>query len=232
MPPTLSSKRFPQRTQGDPVSEYNQPPQQGYQGGATPLSHKDAKANAKAAKAYAKGQRPWFKKKRFWLLGLIALIVIIVIASQSGGGGSKPSSTGTGTTANTKSTSSVATAKATAATTTAASKASTKAASGDTGSSLPIQNGDWKLVSVRVSNDGFDGGFAATGRVTYTGKDTNGGSNLFTLTLFKGSKVVGTVEGSASNIAAGKTASVQFISTDQSSKYVAGPYKYDFQNNI
>jgi hypothetical protein len=48
------------------------------------LSHRDAKAQAKAAKAYAKAQRPWFKKKRF----IIPLaIVAIAVMTQMGGGG-------------------------------------------------------------------------------------------------------------------------------------------------
>jgi len=49
-----------------------------------PASHKDAKAQAKAAKAYAKASRPWFKKKRFILL--IAIVLIVIISKLAGGG--------------------------------------------------------------------------------------------------------------------------------------------------
>lgn len=79
-----------------------------------------------------------------------------------------------------------------------------------------------------MKSDGF-GGFDATARVTYTGSDTNGGSNLFTLTLFKGGTDIAALDGAANDVKPGKTVSVQLIGTD---KYVAGPYTYDFQNNI
>ena len=53
------------------------------------MSHRDAKAQAKAAKAYAKAQRPWFKKKRFIIPGgFVALMMII--AMTSGGGSEEP----------------------------------------------------------------------------------------------------------------------------------------------
>jgi hypothetical protein len=48
-------------------------------------SHKDAKAQAKAAKAHAKAMRPWYKKKRF-ILPLILLVLVIAIAAASSGG--------------------------------------------------------------------------------------------------------------------------------------------------
>jgi hypothetical protein len=52
-------------------------------------SHRDAKAQAKAAKAYAKAQRPFYKKKRFIIPGgFVALMVII--AMSSGGGSEEP----------------------------------------------------------------------------------------------------------------------------------------------
>lgn len=92
---------------------------------------------------------------------------------------------------------------------------------------LPIQNGDWRLDSVRISNSLGD--LWATARVTYTGKDSNGGDNLFTLTVFKGGKVIATLDGSANSVMPGTAVSVQFLGTDA---FVAGPYTYDFQNDL
>ncbi len=53
------------------------------------MSHRDAKAQAKAAKAYAKAQRPFYKKKRFIIPGgFVALMMIF--AMTSGGGAEEP----------------------------------------------------------------------------------------------------------------------------------------------
>jgi hypothetical protein len=96
------------------------------------------------------------------------------------------------------------------------------------GRALPIQNGDWRLDSIRLKDDGL-GSFGGTGRVTYTGKDSKGGTNIFTLTVFKKGKDIAVLQGSANSVAPGAAATVQFISTD---KFVAGPYTYDFQNDL
>jgi hypothetical protein len=56
----------------------------------SPNTHKDAKAQAKAAKAYAKASRPWYKKKRFMLL--LAFVVIVIISVANSGGSSDSSS--------------------------------------------------------------------------------------------------------------------------------------------
>jgi hypothetical protein len=93
---------------------------------------------------------------------------------------------------------------------------------------LPLQNGDWRLDSVQVKNDGL-GDFGGTARITYTGDDGEGGDNIFTLTVFKGTKVAGTLNGSANTVKPGTAVTVQLISTD---KFVAGPFKYDFQNDL
>jgi hypothetical protein len=93
---------------------------------------------------------------------------------------------------------------------------------------LPIQNGDWRLDSIRLKDDGL-GSFGGAARVTYTGKDRGGGSNIFTLTVFKKGKDIAVLQGSANSVAPGKAVTVQFISSD---KFVAGPYTYDFQNDL
>jgi len=51
------------------------------------MSHRDAKAQAKAAKAYAKAQRPWFKKKRFIIPG--GFVALMMVIAMTGGGGSE-----------------------------------------------------------------------------------------------------------------------------------------------
>jgi hypothetical protein len=58
----------------------------------TAPSHKDAKAQAKAAKAYAKATRPWFKKKRV-MLPLATVAIIAMAAANSGGDDSSPAAT-------------------------------------------------------------------------------------------------------------------------------------------
>jgi hypothetical protein len=60
-------------------------------------SHRDAKAEARAAKAYAKAQRPWWKKKRFILpLGLVLLIALVSVSASGGGGGTDVGGSGGG----------------------------------------------------------------------------------------------------------------------------------------
>ncbi|WP_137990579.1 hypothetical protein [Streptomyces vilmorinianum] len=63
-------------------------------------------------------------------------------------------------------------------------------------------------------------------RITYTGDNPDGGTNTFTITVFKGGKDVASLLGSASEVPPGRTITADLISTD---KFVAGPYTYDFQ---
>lgn len=58
----------------------------------TSSSHKDAKAQAKAAKAYAKATRPWYKKKRV-VLPLAAVAIMAMAAAGGGGDESTPEAT-------------------------------------------------------------------------------------------------------------------------------------------
>ena len=187
------------------------PPVPGYSQGP-PIGHGEAKAQAKAAKAYAKAQRPWFKKKRFIGLGVLVLIVIAIIANSGGGSKSTPKTT----------------------TAASATRQGTNETPGTTppgssaGSALPIQSGDWRLDSVRPKDDGL-GHFSVDARITYTGSASNGGTNLFTLTIFKAGKEIAVLNGSASSVPAGKATTVQFISSD---KFVVGPYTFDFQKDL
>ena len=189
-----------------------EPPQQQ----EPPQDYKNAKAQAKAAKAYAKAQRPWYKKKRYILaIGVVLLIAIIVTASSGGGGSTTPSGSDDADTG------AAPTAQATE------SKTEAPATTGAT-AKLPIQNGDWRLDSIRVKDDGL-GDFGGTARVTYTGENPEGGSNIFTLTVFVRGKDVAALTGSADSVMPGRAATVQFVSGD---KFIAGPYKYDFQNDF
>jgi hypothetical protein len=181
--------------------------------------YKDAKAAAKAAKAYAKAQRPWYKKKRY-ILSLAGILLVVVAAASSGGTTEKSGTT----------TPSQSGAAAEKPATDNASESTSKAAPAATGptAKLPIQNGDWRLDSVTLKDDGL-GDFAARARITYTGQNPDGGDNIFTLTVFKGGKDVAALTGSANSVKPGTAATVEFISQDH---FVGGPYKFDFQNDI
>lgn len=183
---------------------------------------RNRKAEAKAAKAYAKAERPWYKKKRWWLAGFI---VLVIVAAAAGGSGSKDTSN---TSSDNGSANGSAKSSASGTQTTAAadSKSSSTPASGGT-DKLPIVDGDWRLDSIRVQSSLGD--FGGTARVTYTGSDPAGGTNLFTVTLFVDGKDVATLDGSANAVQPGDAVSVEFISTDP---FVGGPYTYDFQNSL
>lgn len=183
-----------------------------------PRSHKNAKADAKSAKAYAKAQRSWYQKKRY-IFSLGAFFLLIVIVAASGG-----SSDSTKTASNNNAAPAPATSQPE---NRPAVKAAPAAAGGPT-AKLPIQNGDWRMDSVRVKDNGL-GDFSGVARVTYTGANPAGGGNLFTLTVFVGGKDVAVLNGSAEDVKPGTAETVQFISGDN---FVGGPYKFDFQNDL
>jgi len=198
--------------------QYEQPPTPGPQG------HRDAKAQAKAAKAYAKAQRPWYKKKRFLIpLVLIAIFVAIGIGSV-GGGGDDDTRTTTPEAAESAA-SALPSDEASEAVEEAEEEPVAEAPSGK----LPLEDGDWRLADLQVKDDGL-GSFGGTARITYTGDDPDGGTNIFTVTVFNtNEKFLGTMQGSAQDVKSGGTVSVQLISTDD---YKKGPYLYDFQNDL
>ena len=182
--------------------------------------YRNAKADAKPATAYATSQRPWYKKKRFIVSIAAILFIMIMIVAVAGSGGTD--STSTSTPDNGNDTSGAPTAQADESTSQAP-----VAATGAT-AKLPIQNGDWRLNSVRVSDDGL-GDFGATARVTYTGGKLEGGTNVFTLTVFAGGKDVAALTGSANAVMSGWGTTVQFVSQDE---FVGGPYKYELQHDL
>ena len=186
----------------------------------TPQDYKQAKASAKAAKAYAKAQRPWYKRKRY-ILSLGALVLIVIVAASSSGSSNQANTTP----APAKASSAQAEQPAAKAQDTEAKTA--PAATGPT-AKLPIQNGDWRLDTVTLKDDGL-GDFGGRARITYTGENPEGGTNLFTLTVFRHGKDVAALTGSADSVKPGRAATVEFISQDD---FVGGPYKYDFQNDL
>lgn len=68
------------------------------------------------------------------------------------------------------------------------------------------------------------GTFGGTARVTNTSDKEK--TATFTYTIMKGDQQVGTLQGVSNAVGAGTTATVTLLSTD---KYVAGPYKVEFQ---
>jgi hypothetical protein len=185
-----------------------------------PPPSRDPKAEAAAAKAYAKAQRPWYKKKR-WILSIGAVLLIVIIAAASSGGGDDSSEPAT-----------PASQQETPAQNEPAAEEEPAqdepSASGGPTADFPITDGDWRLDSMRVQDDGL-GDFGGTARVTYAGDNPEGGTNLFTVTVFVGGKDVAVLNGSADSVEPGQAATVQLISSD---KFVAGPYKYDFQADL
>lgn len=169
-----------------------------------------------AAKAYAKATRPWYKKKRFIIP--IALVAIIAIATATSGGGSDGG--------NNK--------NADPQTTSSPNKSANDKPAADEGTkpslTLPKQNGDWRLDSLQLKDDGI-GDFAGVARITYTGEDTDGGNNLFTITVFdkSGKDVIATLNGAANSVKPGQTVTTQMIGTD---KYQSGKFPFTFQNDL
>lgn len=205
--------------QGQPPQGYQGQPQGGYEGNPPSGGYRDAKAQAKGAKAYAKAQRPWYKKKRF----LIPLVLIAIIAAFSAASGGEDETT----TATPETQESAASALPEDEQSEAAEEEVPVAE--EPAGKLPLQDGDWRLDQLRLENNGFSDDFGGTARITYTGDDAEGGSNIFTITVFTGDEAIATLQGSANTVKPGGTVSVQLISTD---KYVKGPYKYDFQNDL
>jgi hypothetical protein len=200
------------------------PPNPQAPGQQEPPNRRDAKADAKAAKAYYKAQRPWYKKKR-WILALGLILLIAVTAVASGGGGDTSQQTADPPAATPQSEES-SPESAQDQSGQASPEAAQEQSNGPT-AKLPQADGDWRLDSVRIADDGF-GDFGGTARITSTGA-TEGGTNLFTIAVFKGGQEVAALTGSADDVSPGDAETVQLISTD---KFVPGPHEYDFQTDL
>ncbi len=91
-----------------------------------------------------------------------------------------------------------------------------------------LSDGGWTVAEkdIKIKDDGL-GSFGGTMRVKNTENGTQTG--LFTLTVFQKDDQVASLQGSANEVEAGKTVTVQLISTDD---FVKGPYTYDFQTDL
>jgi hypothetical protein len=186
-------------------------------------------------------------RRNMWLaLGGVALLVAgcSIGAAAAGGGGDddKEAASGSATVTVTSQPESAATATVTATVTAAPSEEAAPEETEDSADdqpaeddgtqpslNFPKQNGDWRLDSLQVKNDGL-GSFGAVGRITYTGEDQGGGNNIFTVTLFNNDgDIVATLQGSASDVKPGQTVTTQFISFDD---YKAGKFPSTFQNDL
>jgi hypothetical protein len=176
-----------------------------------------------ASDGQAATKKNWFLRHKILsaVLAFFAVIIIAMAASAAGGGSSSDTAGGNHATKN-KPSSAPPSGKADN------SGQNVEGSSAFGSAKMPLQNGDWRLDSIQVKNDGI-GDLGGVARVTYTGKDQTGGDNLFTVTLFKGKNVVGTLNGAANSVKPGTTGTVQLISADN---YVGGPSKYDFQNDL
>jgi hypothetical protein len=180
-------------------SQYPPPPQQQNPYGSDP------KATAKAAKAYAKASRPWYKKKRW--IALIAVVLIIIIAVAAGGGGSSDDSSGDDKGKDATNSQS----GDGKAPTSAPEKAAPDNSSKGKGA---ITWGNWEVVGrLQVTKEEFSGDYAVVTRVKNTGDDADTG--LFTVTILKGTEILGTADCSTAETDPGNTVTANCISTDK-----------------
>jgi hypothetical protein len=157
----------------------------------------------------AAAQRSWFARHKI-LTALGAVMALFIIAGiASGGGSSKPSTN-------------------VADPLTATTTAPPKAAARPTMKAIPNKPNDkgWIVQAILTRDDGL-GNFGGTARIT----NANDGSRTatFTFTLVRAGKQIATLQGSAQDVAAGKTVTVDLISQD---KFSHGAYIWDFQTDV
>lgn len=86
-----------------------------------------------------------------------------------------------------------------------------------------LSDGSFSSEEPMVKDDGL-GSLGGTARVTNT--SDSGKTAVFTYTVFVDGAQVGTLQGSAADVEAGSTSTVQLVSTDP---IVDGPYTFEFQ---
>lgn len=183
-----------------------QTPQAGWQ--PDPLN---PKAAAKAAKAYAKATRPWYKKKRFIIPGVVVALAIIgsAVGSSGGSGDDKPTTASqkvadTGNTAKSDNSSE-------------SNEDSAPAPDNSSKGKGALTWGNWEVVGkIQVKDDGFHGYDVVT-RVKNTGESPDEG--LFTVTILKGQRILGTADCSTSTVAPGSIGLADCVSMDD---YIPG----------
>lgn len=90
----------------------------------------------------------------------------------------------------------------------------------------PMTSKGWHAADIRVTTDQF--GTQITARVTNQQNETR--TSVFTLTMLRNGQTVATATGSASDVPAGQTVTVQFVSTDKLTD-TAG-LEYQFQSDF
>jgi hypothetical protein len=85
----------------------------------------------------------------------------------------------------------------------------------------------WVVQSLTVKKEYVTNDFTGSARITNTNTASKSGG--FTITLFRHGRQLGVFEGTALDVAAGKTVTVELISND---RYTPGAFSYDFQADI
>jgi hypothetical protein len=163
-----------------------------------------------------------------WSAGYIAFVVLGIIAAAASGSGGDPEEA-SGDTPSTAPASDEPTTKSEKSEKTEPTKETEATEPQQPEGTLPIEDGDWRLDSVSLKDDGL-GDFGGISRITYIGQDNNA-SNIFTVTvLAKDGSVVASLQGSAEGMGPNGTETVQLISSD---KWEPGNYKlFDFQKGL
>jgi hypothetical protein len=85
---------------------------------------------------------------------------------------------------------------------------------------------DFAVQDLQIKDDGL-GDIGGIARVTNT--SSNSLTATFTFTFFQGSRIVGTAQGVANEVAAGQTVTVDLVST---SPIFSGSFRYEFQVDV
>jgi hypothetical protein len=169
-----------------------------------------------------KGKKPIYK--RVWFIILAVLVVLIIIGSVAGGGGgNKNAGTAVDQPAVDSGASSSSSSSSSSSTSAPAPKATAPAVKPKPAAPAKPSDKDWVVQSTKLKNDGL-GDWGGTARITNNSGDSR--TMVCTITLFRAGKQIASLEGSAQDVAAHKTVTVDLISED---KYHAGKYSVDFQ---
>ncbi len=182
--------------------------------GAPQGGYRDAKADAKAAAAYAKAQRPWYKKKRW--IGTIAIVAIVAIAAGSSGGGGDDDAKNVADAPVTNSQKEEPTEE----------KPAVEEPDNSSKGKGAITWGNWEVVGkLQVTKEEFVDTFAVVARVKNTKDSADRGA--FTVTILKGTEILGTATCSTSEVQPGAVATANCFSGDD---YKAGFTEVTIEN--
>lgn len=165
-------------------------------------------------------KRSWFARHKI-LTAALAVFALFVVAGVAGSGKKANTSASDPLTSATPAATSAPVSPAAAPSSAAASPA---AAAAPAVSSKPNDKG-WVVQSLMTADDGV-GDFGGTARITNTNDSAK--TAVFTFTLARAGQQIASLQGSAQQVSAGKTVTVQLISQE---KYSAGKYTWDFQTD-